>query len=524
MDPDRATLPKVRIADIRETLQRSQRQPMQLVETHVSWILLGDTEAFKVKKPVRLPFLDFSSLARRRAACEEELRLNRTYSPGLYRDVACLRADGDGGLSLDGPGEPVEYAVRMRRFAAGSTWAERLAEGTLLPHHVDGFAERLASIHRAAPRRVDCASGPSLEARQATLLRLLEGIEAQQKAGPDRTYAWPALRRWFEREASRLARHQTARFVAGHVRECHGDLHLGNIVQESHESLPFDALEFDPALRWIDVLDDVAFPVMDLLAHRRRDLALRLLCAYLDASGEHDGLPALRFFLVGRALVRAHVAAIDEAQGRMRPGMRRALSYLRLAERIAAHVDPRLAVTHGLPGSGKTFASQGLLEAAGAIRFRSDVERKRLLGVPALGTTGDPAVAYGPTITSQTYDRLFDLARMTLIAGWPVVVDAAFLEERQRRRFAGLAQALRVPFTIVECQAPAAMMQARIAQRQATGHDASEADAAVLARLDAAREPLRCDEKANTIVVDASQPLPTATLAQRWLEARGTVT
>ena len=525
MDSAASALPAPSIEELRAALQRSQRQPVQLVETHISWVLLGDAEAFKVKKPVRLPFLDFGSLENRRAACEEELRLDRAFAPELYRDVVAIRSLADGTLAFGGAaGEAVEYAVRMRRFAAGSTWAERLAAGSLMPRHVDAFAERMAAIHRAAPRPVAGTAVGTPAPRRATLQRLLAGIDAQQAASPRPAHAWPArawpaLRRWFEQEGARLERHALARLADGHVRECHGDLHLGNIVQEGDAAVPFDALEFDPALRWIDVLDDLAFTVMDLLANRRRDLALRLLVAYLDASGDHDGLPALRFFLVGRALVRAHVAAIDEADGRTRPGTRRSARYLRLAERLATHVDPRLAITHGLPGSGKTFASQSLLETAGAIRVRSDVERKRLLGVPALSATGDAGVAYGEALTIRTYDRLHDVARLALTAGWPVIVDAAFLREAERRRFAALARSLAVPFTILDCQAPMPVLRERIERRLATQRDASEADLRTLEHLATQAEPLRDDEQARAIVVDAGRPVPPATIAARWREA-----
>ena len=507
------------IEGIRSALQRGQRQAVRLVETHVSWVLLGEREALKVKKPVRLPFLDFASLEARRRACEEELRLNRRLAPTLYRDVLAIRRAADGTLVFDGAGEIVEYAVRMRRFADGATWAEKVGDASLLPHHIDAFAERLAALHAAAPRASVEARVGTPDVHRATLQRLLAGIDAQQAESRRPSRSWPSLRAWLEGEAKRLAPHAEARFADGRVRECHGDLHLGNIVQEDGEALPFDALEFDPALRWIDVLDDVAFPVMDLLANHRRDLALRLVNAYLDASGDHAGLPALRFFLVGRALVRAHVAAIDEGEGRHRPGTRRADTYLRLAERLAAHVDPRLAITHGLPGSGKTFASQGLLEAAGAIRVRSDVERKRLLGVAPLGSTGDADVAYGADLTAKTYGKLFDIARLALVAGWPVIVDAAFLRQHERRRFADLAQDLGVPFTLVDCRAPMETLRARIARRQAGRQDASEADATVLARLSEVAEPLRCDEQANAIVVEASRPLPPAALAAHWLAA-----
>jgi predicted kinase len=250
----------------------------------------------------------------------------------------------------------------------------------------------------------------------------------------------------------------------------------------------FDGIEFDPALRWIDVLDDVAFVVMDLFAWGRRDRAFRFLNAWLDRSGDHEGLPALRFSVVYRALVRAMVARLSAAPGAA------ARRYLDAALAWTQPGDVRLFITHGLPGSGKTFASQRLLEQEGAIRLRSDVERKRLFG---LGLLEDSHVRglnlYDAQASARTYGQLFNLARMALRAGYPVILDAAFLRRHERAPALALARELAVPLTIVNCEAPVAVLQARLRAR--TG-DASEADVAVLEQLRAVVEPLAGEELA----------------------------
>jgi predicted kinase len=275
-------------------------------------------------------------------------------------------------------------------------------------------------------------------------------------------------------------------------------------------------------LRWIDPLDDASFLMMDLLAHDRRDLAFRFLDAYLEASGDHDGLPALRFFLVSRALVRAQVGLLYEARGIEAQGARAAIDYLRLAATLARGVDPRLAITHGLPGSGKSFVSEQWLATVGAIRVRSDVERKRLFGLEALQPSHGHVEGgiYDAAATQRTYARLLEVARIAVAAGWPTIVDAAFLRRDERARFAQLAAALAAPFAIVECRAPLALLRERVRSRQASGADPSEADVAVLARLIDVDEPLDTHEQRSAIVVEAGSDDAPRSAALRWLAMR----
>jgi aminoglycoside phosphotransferase family enzyme/predicted kinase len=516
-DPSTLATARARVDALGAAIARAEGSPPRLVETAISWVLLGRELAHKIKKPVRLPFLDFTSLAERQRLCAEELRINRRFAPDLYLEVVEIRG-GAQGPSFDAAGPLLDVAVRMRRFPDGALWSERIAAGTLAATDIDAFARRLAALHEDAPRAPADTQFGSDAAHALVARRSIAAIEAWLRARAEPVGEWPALRAWLESERARLAPHWPMRLESGKVRECHGDLHLGNVLELAGTPTAFDAVEFDPALRWIDPLDDVAFLAMDLLAHGRRDLAFRLIDGYLEASGDHDGLPALRFFLVARALVRAQVGALCEARGIAVHGACSALDYLRVAASLARGADARLAITHGLPGSGKSFISAQLVEAAGAIRARADVERKRLFGLGPLEPSRERVRdgIYGPDATRRTYARLHEIAQTALAAGWPTIVDAAFLRRDERAQFAALAAAAAAPFAIVDCRAPLAVLQSRVAARQAAGNDPSEADLAVLDRLAGAAVPLEAGERARAIVFDADPTEPVAPIAARW--------
>jgi hypothetical protein len=306
------------------------------------------------------------------------------------------------------------------------------------------------------------------------------------------------LRDWLESEAAALAPLWEARQASGQVRECHGDLHLDNLVMLDSGVAAFDGIEFDPALRWIDILDDVAFPVMDFCARGRSDLAFRLLNGWLDRTGDHAGLPALRFCVVGRTLVRAqveHLRGNDAAAARRY--IETALAWIRIAQ-------PRLYITHGLPGSGKTFVSQQVLEREAAIRLRSDVERKRLFGLGMFDSSRARGLdLYSQDVTERTYEHLLATARLALQAGYPVILDAAFLLRAERARALALAHELGAPLAIIDCDAPLRILRERLLARQG---DASEAGADVLEQLRGIAEPLTAEELA---LVDRYSPQQT---------------
>ena len=453
--------------------------PAELIETHISWVLLTRDTAYKIKKPVRLPFVDYTALESRKFFCEEELRLNARLAPSLYLGVTPVTGTPQA-PRLGGEGEALDYAVRMRRFPDGALFSELVQAGSLQPREVDALAALLARFHGEAPCARSGFGEPAQ--RRAAAFAALEG------APPLAANELQALRDWIEREAQALMPLWAERQASGHVRECHGDLHLSNVVRLDGGVCAFDAIEFGPALRWIDVIDDISFAVMDFTAHGSRAFAFRLLNAWLDLTGDHAGLPALRFSSVYRALVRAQVAGL-----RGPAGAAEAQRYLVTAQSWARSSPPRLFITHGLPGSGKTYESQHLLEREGAIRLRSDVERKRLFG---LGMLEDSRAAgldlYHSDATARTYDRLFELARLALNCGYPVVVDAAFLRRGERDRAHALARELRTPFAILACEASPEVLRARLRDRRG---DASEADETVLDRLQLLAEPLSAEEQ-----------------------------
>ena len=509
-----------RMRGLRAWLEQRTGAPVRLIETHISWLLLTDALAWKLKKPLRLAFLDFTTLAVRRHCCEEEVRLNARLAPAIYLGVEEVR-EGPEGPRFGGAGELVDAAVRMRRFADGALWSERLAAGTLEARHIDAMAQRLVAFHRQAAVAPPGSGFGTAAVHAGALRRLIDGIDAWCVAPHPLAAGWASLRLFVEGECERLAPFFERRLRLGRVRECHGDLHLGNALILGDEPAAFDGIEFDDALRWIDVLYDVAFLAMDLMAHGRSDLAMRLVDGTLEQGGDHEGLPGLRFFLVARALVRAEVTALGEAQGLAAASGTTASGYLKTAMTLARTTGGRLAITHGLPGSGKSFVSQGLVESAGAIRVRSDVERKRLFGLAPLESSGslEAGSVYGPQATARTYARLHELAKAALEAGWPVVVDAAFLRRDERATLAELARTLGVPFSILDCRAPMPVLRRRIEERLAGAADASEADLAVLERLGAAVEPLDAEESRRAITIDADARLPPARVAQAWLAA-----
>lgn len=494
-----------------------QQLHAELVETHISWVLLDGRQAWKIKKPVNLGFLDFRDRVTRQRLCLEELRLNRRLAPSLYLDVVAIRGTPTE-PRLEGDGAAIDYAVRMKQFPSGALLIERLQAGTLKPAHLDQLAQRLARFHAAADVAPASSTFGTPSLIEGTTLSVLDGL-SQRGCGAD----CARLRQWVLAQGKRLHPIWMQRKAGGRIREGHGDLHLANAVVLSPDEVQedvtaFDCLEFDPALRWIDVLSDIAFLMMDLMAHSRSDWAFRFLNVYLDASGDQAGLPVLRYYLVYRALVRALINCIRATSAQPCTDT----NYLALAQGLTQASDARLLITSGLSGSGKSAASQRLLESTQALRLRADVERKRLFGLEALASSASrvPGGIYGVDATARTFARLRELAASALAAGYRVIVDAAFLRAAEREDFRRLASDLGVPFTILHCVAPVQTLRQRIEQRQRAANDASEADLAVLDHQLSNHEPLTPAEQAYTLTLDTSSDLDLAGLSQRWMAAR----
>jgi predicted kinase len=389
-------------------------------------------------------------------------------------------------------------------------FSERLAAGTLLADQVEALGRRIGEFHLAAPSVPAGSDHGTPGTIEAVMANLMSALPSQLDGS-----ALATLRQWLPMQAEALRPVWTARREAGHVRECHGDLHLANATVFEGEALAFDCIEFDPALRWIDVMNDAAFMVMDLVAHKRRDLAFRFLDAWLELTGDHEGLRVLRFYMVYRALVRAWVAAL---RGQDSEAMGKAPDYLATALSIASSTDARLMITHGLSGSGKSFVSQQVLEYAGAVRLRSDVERKRLFGLRPLerSAAGQKDGIYTPQATRRTFETLRDRAAFSLDAGFPTIVDAAFLRRDERDMMAALAAERRVPFCILHCHASDEVLRHRIEARLAGGDDASEADGRVLRMQMEVQQDFADEERPRVIDVETSKDIPIQAICDRW--------
>jgi aminoglycoside phosphotransferase family enzyme/predicted kinase len=482
----------------------SSDTPVTSHETHISWIFLVGDNAYKVKKPVRTDFLDYTTLEQRARFCYEELRLDRRYADDLYVAVVPIVLVG-GEFRIGGEGEPVEYAVKMRRFPPEAMLDHHLRTGAIPAEHLVALAHAIAQFHQSAPWKDGTGEAVGFQPSvHGVLTDAEDNLRAlEQVADGDLLESLVDLRDWTEKTFTACRQQFAARITGKYIRECHGDLHAGNIVYWGNRLVPFDGIEFNEAFRWIDVLSDVAFLGMDLAAFGRVDLSHLFINAYLEHANDRGSLGLLRWYHVYRALVRAKVALIrvrqlETANGDSTAAQRDCYSHIELARRFAHPSAPRLWITHGLSGSGKTTLSEQLVRSTGAIRIRSDVERKRLLG---LAPTEHPSGKikerlYNAAMSDATYQRLCELACDIVRAGYSVVLDAAFLAGRDRERARRLADELGVQLSIVHCRADKATLRQRLAERAQSGVDASDADVQVLEQQFKSYEPLTDTELA----------------------------
>ena len=485
---------------------------VELLETHISWVFLTGPYAYKLKKPVDFGFLDFSTPERREQFCREELRLNRRLSGDLYRDVLPLHGPPEC-AAFHGDGPVIDHAVRMRQFPQSALLPQVLARAELGDGLIDRFADDLARFQAEAA--VAPVRGPhgSAEAVREPVLANVAALEAspllaEQPGSPERLQR---LRQWADAEWERLRPRFAERLAAGRVRECHGDLHLGNLLLQEGRIVPFDCLEFSDTLRWIDVVSEMAFLVMDLQEHGQGRLGQRLLNRWLEQTGDWSGLDLWRWYACYRALVRAKVAAL-RGDGALH-------AYLELAEQLITPPPLLLAITTGVSGLGKSRHALAIAERLGWIRLRSDVVRKRMFGLwgipPVAECSGDP---YRVEVSEDLFARrLPALAQQLIGAGFPVVVDATFLRRLDRRHMAELAQRLGVPFLILEPRATVAEARERIRRRLRHGRDPSDATEAVLEQQLAMAEPLDAQEQACCIAIEPdADPDQLANLVQAW--------
>ncbi len=498
--------------DIRE-LMRPEAYPhavgaIELRETHISWVVRTGSFAYKVKKPVKLDFIDASTLQRRLYLCEEELRLNRRLAPELYLDVVSVVRTANG-LLVGGNGPVVDYAVRMHQFASSDELPALLDREDVDVADIEALGATLAEFHLKA----DVAPSKRAPERTQQMCDSVLGNLAQLLAhlgSPQPAAQLGQLVDWTHDRADVLEPIFQMREQSGFVRECHGDLHAANIVRLNDRLVPFDCIEFDPQLRWIDVINDVAFLAMDLIARQRADLAFALLSRYLEITGDYTGVRVLRFYAAYRALVRAKVDAIraEQVPGRTEEFRERLKQRIRAAIDWTLQPQPTLILMHGVSGSGKSWLSERLIPELRAIRVRSDLERKRLAGMAA--TEHAPASIrhgiYAPQLSRRTYERLAQSAENCLRAGFNTIVDAASLETAHRGMLRAVADQLGARSVIVSCKADRATLAERVRKRSMERGDVSDATLPVLDAQLRDLQPFSAAELEHVIAIDTNDP------------------
>ena len=490
---------------------------IELIETHISWVILTGDFAYKIKKPLDLGFLDFSTLEKRLFCCSEELRLNRRLAAEIYLDVVAVTGSPQKPV-LQGDGEAIEYAIKMIQFPQRAQLDKMLANGELDRHHMDAIAKLVAEFHAVADV---AAAGSSYGDAEQVYHPVDENFrQIRQHLDKDRFRDQLAtLEDWSRTSFNALKTVFEQRKRDGFIRECHGDMHLRNLVWYNGVPLAFDCIEFNPALRWIDTISEVAFLVMDLQDRNQPELAQRFLNSYLENSGDYQGLQILDYYLVYRALVRAKVAAIRVAQPHIGQAEKQEseaefLAYIELAQSYTRAKEARLIITRGLSASGKSTLTQPLLEQMGAIRIRSDIERKRLFGIQTDTDSREEIDKgiYSAEAGKKTYEKLWRLADILIEAGITVIVDAAFLRYQQRQLFRQLADKQQVPFIIIEFTASAGTLRQRIMARK---HDVSDADLSVLEHQLATAKPVRDSELSSLVTVDTEAEFDAAGLIEK---------
>lgn len=470
------------------------------LETHLSWIILTGYFAYKIKKPVDFGFVNYTTLEKRYHYCREELRLNQTLAPQIYKEVISINGTFEK-PTINGQGAAIEYAVKMTEFRQEDLLNHLLYRNKLTAQMIDQLGDDIAQFHKGAA----CATASSQYGKPENvhqpvcdnfttirpLLSAAKELEQLQK-----------IENWANLQHEILYKVFLSRKQKGYIRECHGDIHLGNIVLLDNRPIIFDCIDFNDAFRWIDVMADLAFLAMDFENHDYKHFGSQLINRYMEKTGYYSGLAILKYYKSYRAMVRAKVSLLHlqsptlskQEKSRLNRRYRKCLS---LAEEYTTAQQSYLIITHGLAGSGKSTLSRLLVEQLGVIQIRSDIERKRIFG--------KAENLYSAKKTEVTYKYLLDLAERIIRAGYSVIVDATFLLRTQRDSFHNLAKALEIPFAILHTHAPLEKQRQWIKNRLEADKDPSEATVEVMERQNKNTEPLNEDEKTHTVTVDMSK-------------------
>lgn len=480
-------------------------EPICLIQTHISFVLLTGEYVYKLKKSVNFGFLDYSSLEKRRHFCQQELQMNQRGASEIYLEVLPISQQGET-FELGSTANIVEYTLKMRQFPQENLWTSVFDRGELSETHLEELGRTVARFHAESPtddyiqnfgqsHRIQESINSNYQATEKYIGR----VQSRERLEQTKEYT----DRFFHQNRELFDQ----RIAQGKIRSCHGDLHLRNIANWQGKIILFDCIEFNEPFRLVDVMYDVAFVVMDLDARQRNDLANIFLNTYLEETGDWEGLQVLPLYLCRQAYVRAKVTSflLDDpgiTDEEKQQASRNAEYYYQLAWDYTQSRPGRLMVMSGLSGSGKSTVARWVARHVGAIQIRSDAVRKHLAGIP-LNQRGE-ATIYSEEMTRQTYDRVLELGGILASKGWSVILDAKFDRTIWRKKAMELATATNLPLQILHCQAPLSVMRDRLHRRAG---DIADATAELLDAQLAEAEPLDEIEQNYAIAIDTTQPL-----------------
>lgn len=468
---------------------------LRVIETHIAWLITTGEYVYKIKKPVNFGFLDFSTLEQRRYYCEEELRLNQRMSSDLYLEVVPI-SGSETEPRLADAGNPIEYAVKLKQFESGQLLSELLERDQFDPTWLEQLADKIADFHQRAP----IVSPDSNWGEADSIGQLAEDNYQQINRSLLSADDLAELDRLADHSAKRFAQLEhlfRSRKLEGFVRECHGDLHLGNITLSDNQLIVFDCIEFNLEFRWIDRMADLAFLLMDLEARDHQRWANRCLNRYIEKSGDYDGFLLLPHYKSFRSMVRAKVAMLGE-----HPNQQEFRRYLNLTARYAEPAKPLLILMHGFSGVGKSTLAAELAQEINAIEVRSSVERRRIY--TELSRRGEEIKLHGADMDMRTFHRMSEISEVLMQAGQTVILDATFIKQRLRRHFEKLAQRYDYPIRIVDCSAPDAVIRERLTERKIRDREDSDADVTTYERQQSVYDALSEDEQKISLKADTT--------------------
>ena len=479
---------------------------IEVIETHISWVILTGDHAYKIKKPVNFGFLDFTSLNQRKQYCEAELSLNARSAPEIYLGLVEIRGT-EASPTFKTEGEIIEYAVKMNQFEKGQLFTELHQKNELHFHHIDELAEQIAQFHHsvnAAPE------GGYFGQPEQVYAPMKQNFEQIRERLDDKEFLMQLdqLEAWTESTYERLKSLLSERQRCGFIRECHGDMHMSNLTLYKDKVTLFDCIEFNDDFRWVDVISDIAFLVMDFEDHGLPQFANRFLDEYLEHTGDYAGLRLFSFYKAYRAVVRAKIAlfTIDACPDQKAQLLEKYQSYINLAESCSGLPNRFVLTMHGVSGTGKSTVALRLVDKLGAIRIRSDIERKRLfhLGVHDHPDSELAKTVYSDQANHQTYERVAEMCSQVLDSGMSAIIDATNLKHWQRETIQNLGDSRGVPVCIAYCQASMSLIKDWIHKRTQEDTDVSDADINVVKRQMASRDALTSEEMQQTFIIHSN--------------------